>query len=153
MKFPTVSRGGNPKIQRGVVRFTYLDSLSRVHTKSKPLMDSKEIAKRIVERMERFHAAGPGSRESESSRAERKWISAHPEAILRRAWAALDDHGKMEMVMMLDHNSHWSTSDPAWAEKHQKARSKIYGDDRKPLSRTSNLLQSPPPSMRGNSYA
>ena len=139
MKFPEISRGGKPEILGNSVRFTYLDSISQVHTNTKPLMAAEEIARRIEARMERFHSAGPGSRESESSRAERKLISAHPEEALRKAWALLDDHGKMEMVMMLDKNSHWSTSDPGWAAENQQRLSKIHGDDGKPLNRAPSI--------------
>ena len=133
MTFPAISRGGKPEISGNSVRFTYLDSLSQVHTNTKPLMAAEEIARRIEARMKRFHSAGPGSRESESSRAERKWISAHPDAVLHKAWEQLDEHGKMEMVMMLDHNSHWSTSDPQWAASHAKNFQNNQGDTQKPL--------------------
>ncbi len=133
MKFPEISRGGKPEIQGNSVRFTYLDSLSQVHTNTKPLLTPEDISRRVVARMKRFHSAGPGTRESESSRADRKWISAHPEEVLRKAWEQLDDHGKMEMVMMLDHNSHWSTSDPGWAASHAKNFQNIQGDTQKPL--------------------
>ena len=143
MKFPVISRGGKPEISGNSVRFTYLDSLSQVHSETKPLLTPEDIARRIKRRLGRFKAAGPGARESETSRTERKLISAHPEETLRKAWGLLDDHGKMEMVMMLDHNSHWSTSDPGWAEENQQRLSKIHGDDGRALNRAPKIPSIP----------
>ena len=128
-KFPSIHNSGKAKIVKGAVTYTWIDSLGKVHTDTKKLLSAGEMAERIEERMERFHLAGPGSRESEESRAERKHISAHPEKDLREAWKTLSQHGKMEMVMTLDMNSHHGISDPKWAQAHTTRRTEISGDD------------------------
>jgi hypothetical protein len=46
----------------------------------------------------------------------------------------LDEHGRMEMVMALDMDSHHGISDPDWMEKHRSRRENIIGDDKKALN-------------------
>jgi len=133
-KFPAIHNSGKAKLSGGNITFTWIDSLGKVHTDTKKLLSANEMAGMIEERMERFHLAGPGSRESEESRAERKHISAHPEKDLREVWRLLDEHGQMEMAMMLDMNSHHGISDPKWAKAHASRRSEIVGDDEQALS-------------------
>lgn len=125
--------GAKAKFHDDKLTFTYIDSYGDVLTETKPILTPFEVKQKVVDRMDRFHYAGPGSRESEISRAERKWISAHPEKCLKKVWDLLDDHGKMEMSMMLGMDSHHGISDPKWAKQHVKERHEIVGDNEVPL--------------------
>ncbi len=133
MKFPTIHNGAKPKRSNGKLTFTYFDSFGEPLEDTKHELTPMEICQKVKDRMERFMLAGPGVRESEISRLERKWISAHGLSTLRQAWELLDAHGKMEMQMMLDENSHFGISDPAWAKRHKKDRHAIEGDNQVPL--------------------
>lgn len=125
--------GAKAVVRDGRITFTYLDSFGDVITETKKLLSPKEIKVKVLDRMERFKDAGPGSRESEISRAERKCISGHPESLLRETWDLLDDHGKMEFSMMLSMDSHYGISDPKWAKEHEEERTEIIGDNMVPL--------------------
>ncbi len=127
--FPKIHNGARPVIKEGKTIFTYITSLGDVITETKEILDPEEIKEIVMNRMYRFKEAGPGSRESEISRAERKWISAHPESILKETYELLDEHGKMEMSMMLDMNSHFGISDKKWADKNVEERKHIIGDN------------------------
>lgn len=118
----------------GKVTFSWITSKGAVITQTSKLLRPEQIRDMVLTRHERFHEAGPGSRESEESRAERKYISAHPEETLREAWNLLDKEGKMEMEMMLAPAAHHGISDPQWANRHVKLRDEIIGDDKKELS-------------------
>lgn len=113
--------------------FTYLDSYGDLITETKPILSVDQICEHIMDRHQQFIDAGPGSRESEASRAIRKWISAHPIRLLKRAWSKLDEEGKMEMSMMLSKDSHHGISDPKWAKENRKSRYEIVGDNLLPL--------------------
>jgi len=132
-KFPHMMNSGKAIIKDDKLTFTYIDSYGEVITETKPILTPFEIKQKVVDRMERFKYAGPGVRESEISRAERKWVSAHPESCLKETWTMLDEHGQMEMAMMLDMNSHHGISDPTWAKQHAEERSEISGDNSVPL--------------------
>ncbi len=133
MTFPKMMSGAKAKISNGGMTFTYLNSYGEKIDETKPILTSFEIKQKVTDRMERFHYAGPGARESEISRAERKWISAHSEECLKKAWNLLDEHGKMEMSMLLSKDSHYGISNPDWAKKHSKERHSIIGDNEVPL--------------------
>ncbi len=131
--FPKINNGAKAHIDGKGITFTYMNSFSDVITETKPILTPSKIKQKVVDRMERFHDAGPGTRESEISRAERKWISAHPVSLLQRVWDKLDEHGRMEMSMMLSEKSHYGISDPSWAKAHKKEREAIMGDNMVPL--------------------
>ena len=133
MSFPEMMNGAKGQMRNGKVTFTYLDSYGEVITETKNILNPREIREKVMDRMKRFHSGGPGVRESETSRAERKWVSAHPIALLKDAWDKLDNHGKMEMSMMLSRDSHHGISNPKWAKAHEKDRSNIIGDNMVPL--------------------
>lgn len=128
-----MNNGGKTKLSEGGITFTYMNSYGDVITETKTVLDVDGICEHVKDRMHQFHSAGPGVRESEVSRAIRKWISAHPVSLLRQAWDKLDDHGRMEMDMMLSEKSHYGISDPTWAKKHRKEREVIIGDNLIPL--------------------
>ena len=133
-KFPHIHNSGEAIYQDGNVTFSWFNSLGQSITETLKILPAKRIAALMVARLGRFQSAGPGSREGEHSRAERKYISAHSEKVLREAWELLDDAGQMEMAMALDMNSHHGISDPDWMEKHRSRRENIVGDDKKPLN-------------------
>lgn len=132
-KFPEIWNGAKAKVSDGKLTYTYIDSYGDVIEETKTILSPLEICQKVKDRAERFHLAGPGSRESETSRAERKCISAHDEGCLHKAWDLLDEHGKMEMSMMLDGSSHHGISSPTWAKKHAEDRASIVGDNQVPL--------------------
>jgi 4-alpha-glucanotransferase len=131
--FPKIHNGAKARKSDGNLTYTYIDSYGDVITETKPQLEPDAIAEMTIDRMERFKSAGPGSRESEISRAERKYISAHDESVLRAAWNKLDDHGKMEFDMMLSEKSHHGISDSRWADNNTKEREEIVGDNQVPL--------------------
>ena len=133
MPFPSINSKGKPVIKGNSVTFSYLTSFSQPVTETKPLLSAGQIVQKVSARLQRFHSSPPGTRESETSRAERKWIAAQPEAVLREAWDRMDGHQKMEFSMMFDPNSHFGLSDPIWAKEHAKNIPKIVGDDKIPL--------------------
>jgi hypothetical protein len=132
-EFPHIHNSGEAIIQDDQVTFTWITSLGKGLTETMRVLSAKKIAKMVVARMERFKSAGPGSRESEMSRQERKYISAHLEPALKEAWGLLDEHGKMEMDMMLNASSHHGISDPQWVQSHTLHRSEVVGDDKRAL--------------------
>ncbi len=133
MEFPHIWNGSKAKKSNGELTFTYVDSYGDVITETKKICTPEQICQMTCARHARFGDSGPGSRESELSRAERKWISAHDESILRKAWDILDEDGKMEFSMMLSMDSHHGISDKKWADKHAKERPEIIGDNMGPL--------------------
>ena len=133
MSFPKMMNGAKARMSDGDMTFTYITSFGDVITETKPVLSVDRICEHVKDRMHQFHSAGPGVRESETSRAIRKWISGHPVSILRSAWDKLDDHGRMEMDMMLSEKSHHGISDPKWAKAHSKERESIIGDNMVPL--------------------
>jgi len=128
-KFPKIHNGAPAVIWEGKVTFTYITSLGNVVHERKPILEVHQVMDKVRDRMMRFRKAGPGSRESEYSRAERKYVSAQSESLLRKVWDVLDDDEKMEMSMMLSEDSHFGISDPAWARKHAEKKDYIIGDD------------------------
>jgi len=132
-KFPMIHQEGKAKIEGGEIEFTYITSLGKVVKERKPLLSAEEIVEKTKARHARFKEEGPGTREAEESRAERKCISAHPEKVLKEAWEKMDEDTRMEFVMMLDMNSHYGISDPQWAEAHAEKVPSIQGDDGKSL--------------------
>jgi len=133
MAFPKMMSGAKAKMSDGGMTFTYFNSYGDVITETKPVLDVDGICEHIYDRMHQFHSAGPGVRESETSRAVRKWISAHPIKLLHEAWYKLDEHGQMEMSMMLSKDSHYGISDLKWAQTHREERECIIGDNLVPL--------------------
>ena len=133
MKFPKPHNGATAKKKDDKLTFTYVDSFGEVLTETRPILTPLEICQKVKDRMERFKLAGPGSRESDISRAERKWISAHDVECLRKTWDMLDDHGKMEFDMMFNAASHFGISDPSWAKAHKKKKHVVIGDNQAPL--------------------
>ena len=132
-KFPEMMSGAKPHMSSGKMTFTYLNSYGDVITETKPVLDPQQIKQHVMDRLHQFHDAGPGVRESETSRAIRKWISAHPKHLLVTAWNRMNDHGKMEMDMMFSKKSHYGISDPKWAKAHSEGREAIIGDNMVPL--------------------
>ncbi len=131
--FPKMMNSGKAKIADKQVTFSYLDSKSEAKTVTKPLLSPDRIVTMVRGRDERFDKAGPGARESDRSRTERKYISAQPKATLILARRKMDDHLKMEFDMMLDQNSHHGISDPKWIEVYAGNFPEVIGDDGKPL--------------------
>ncbi len=127
--FPHMMSGAKPSIRDNKLNFTYIDSYGEVIDDIRPILSPTQIRRKVMARMRRFEDAGPGSRESEISRAERKWISAHPRQLLKVAWNLLDEHSKMEMSMMLSEYSHYGISSPSWARRHARERHEIIGDN------------------------
>jgi len=132
-EFPHIWNGAKATKSDGELTFTYVDSYGDVITETKPVCTVKQICRMTYDRHERFGNSGPGSRESELSRAERKWVSAHDESILREVWNQLDEDGKMEFSMMLSMDSHHGISSKEWADKHAKDKEEIIGDNMVPL--------------------
>jgi hypothetical protein len=132
-KFVKPHNGAQAKVSDGELTFTYIDSYGDVITETKPILTPYEICQKVKDRMERFKMVGPGSRESEISRAERKWLAAHPVDILHAAWNKLDGHGQMEMSMMFNPDSHFGISSQSWAKQYSDYRSSIVGDNGVPL--------------------
>lgn len=133
MNFPDIHNEGKAGMAGGMIAFTYLDSTLNAITVAKPLLTAYEIVTKTKERLAMFKSAPPGARESDISRYERKYISAHPEGILIRAWKMMDHHTKMEFVMMLDRRSHHGMSDPAWAHRNAANLTEVIGNDEKVL--------------------
>ena len=132
-KFPHIHNPGKAMIENGEVTFTYMDSLQNAITKTKAVLTAQQIVTKTKARLARFKKSPIGTRESESSRAERKYISAHPESLLRRAFELMDEHTRMEMSMMLDRSSHAGISDPAWAQRKDDELKAMVGDDGRKL--------------------
>lgn len=129
-KFPRIHNFGQAHIEGTQITFSYFDSNGQLMTETKYILSPAEIASRTKQRLARFKSLPPGTRESDESRSERKWISAHPEGELRKSWALMDEDTRMEFVMMLDMNSHLGISDPAWAaERPNIAPTGVRGDD------------------------
>lgn len=129
-KFPDIHNFGKSHIEGSTITFTYFDSHGQVRTETLHLMSPREIVHRTANRHARFKSMPPGTRESEESRRERKWISAHRLSVLRPAWALMDSETKMEFVMMLDMKSHLGISNPEWAGEHRSVEVReVKGDD------------------------
>ena len=129
-EFPHIHNFGASHIEGSTITFTYFNSHGQVITETLHIMSPKEVADRTRKRHARFMSMPPGTRESEESRRERKWISAHRLSVLRPAWAMMDSETKMEFVMMLDMNSHMGISDPEWASEHRSVEVvEVKGDD------------------------
>jgi len=132
-KFPHIHNEGKALIVDGKITFTYFDSLSKPYTVTEKMLSPSAIVVLTRARMARFKSMPPGTRESEESRQERKWIAGHPPALLRRAWDRMSEETRMEFVMMLDMSSHHGISDPAFAEKQTERLKEVSGDDGKEL--------------------
>lgn len=129
-RFPHIHNFGQAHIEGSTITFTYFNSHGQVITETRHIMSPQEVVDRTVKRHARFMSMPPGTRESEESRRERKWISAHRLGVLRPAWALMDGETKMEFVMMLDMNSHMGISDPEWASEHRSVEVReVKGDD------------------------
>ena len=76
--FPHIHNSGEAIYQDGNVTFSWFNSLGQSITETLKILPAKRIAALMVARMGRFQSAGPGSREGEQSREERKYVSAHP---------------------------------------------------------------------------
>jgi len=134
MAFPMPDRGEAPLITHGKLTYSYLDSFGSARTETKPALSAQQIIELVKQRMMRFDRAGPGARESDFSRRERKYITAHPIGLLKAAWARADKMTRMEMAMMFDPNSHYGNSSRAWVEKNQRPHQQVIGDDGAPLN-------------------
>ena len=134
MPFPNIARAGQGKIDRGFITYHFLNSFSQPVERIAYLLEPEEIVAKTKARHNRFHSTGPGSRESESSRGERKLISAHPMRTLHEAYELMDEPTRMEFNMMLDEKSHYGNSDPIWMKTHAMFRNRIVGDDKQPLN-------------------
>ena len=141
MAFPKPDNSGKAQIVGNQVRFSYLDSLSKAVTETKPLLTAQEIIGLVEAREKRFDEAPPGARESDASRRERKYIAAQPEGVLKQAWEEMTGHTKMEFAMMLDMNSHHGLSDPKWMATHAGNVSQVLGDDQKPIGSTAMKIR------------
>lgn len=129
-RFPRIHNFGQAHIEGSQMTFTYFDSHGKIMTETKYILPPSKIARRTADRHARFKSLPPGTRESEYSRKERKWISAHPIGELRKAWALMDKETKMEFEMMFDRSSHTGISDPAWASEHRSIMVQgVKGDD------------------------
>ena len=141
MKFPQIHNNAEPEIAGGNISFSYLSSLGEAKTETKPMLAAKSILDLVKARYERFKSQiGKGARESEASRSERKYISAHPASVLKAAWNLSEDDLKMELMMMLDESSHSGISDPVWLQENAKPQTAVIGDDGKPLGKSQTLL-------------
>lgn len=132
-EFPKIHNFDKAIIEGDNITFTYVTSLSKVVTETKPILEPDDIIELIDERIYRFGEAPVGARESEMSRAERKYISAHPEKVLREAFDSMNDDQKMELDMMLSEKSHTGISNPKWVKYNVFERNDIVGDDKKKL--------------------
>ena len=134
MDFPTPANSAKAVISGNRITFSYLDSYSQPQTETKPLLKPEQIVKMVKARDRRFdEQQPPGARESDTSRAERKWIVAHPPQILFDAWDLADEETKQEMATMFDPESHHGISDPAWLKTHAKGTDTMIGDNGKTL--------------------
>lgn len=132
--FPKMLNHGKAKTVAGVLlQFSYLDSRSRGVTEIRPALRPDGIVSLVQERMDRFRKAPPGARESDRSRRERKYISAHPPQILHKAWNLMNEGQRMEFDMMLSSSSHHGISDPNWVKEHQEPTGQVLGDDKQKL--------------------
>jgi hypothetical protein len=64
-KFPHIHNSGQAVIANLKITFSYLDSYSSPVTKTLPILNARSIARIIRARLNRFHGAPPGSRESD----------------------------------------------------------------------------------------
>lgn len=134
-QFPKMHNSGTPKINEtdNTVNFWYMDSRRAAVNDTMPLLPPEAIVRLTTARLEGFKRGGPGTRESEASRAKRKWISAHPQRTLLQAWQLMDEDTRMEFVMMLDEKSHHGISDSLWLAKREAPTGLVHGDDGLPL--------------------
>lgn len=132
-KFPHIHNEGKALIVDGQITLTYFDSLGKPHTSTRAMLSPSAIVVLTRARLHRFESMPPGTRESEESRRERKLISGHPPALLRRAWNMMSETTRMEFVMMLDMSSHHGISDPEFARKQMERLAEVSGDDGKEL--------------------
>lgn len=139
MTFPKIMRGENPIPKDGTLTFNYLNSYGKAITKTLPVLTPDKILKLVKERMDRFNKSNPSARESEKSRADRKYISAHPVSILKEAFNKANNHQKMEMEMMLSKDSHYGNSTLKWVRKNEVKRQEVISDNNKPFQIKANL--------------
>lgn len=97
------------------------------------ILNPQQIADRIKKREIRFDESAENSRESDESRAERKYLAAHPRGLLILARRLLGAAGKEEFDTMFDGNSHNGISDPKWVEENARNLDAVHGDDGEPL--------------------
>jgi hypothetical protein len=126
---PELTNHGSNKVADGSITFSWLSSTGRGITHTMPLLSPKEIVDLVKQRMARFKQAGPHSRESDSSRCQRKYIAAHPGVVLHKAWDLGDKDVRAEMAEMFNPDSHHGTSDPAWLQDNTKPSGTVIGDD------------------------
>lgn len=132
-RFPRIHNATRARRAEGMVTFSFFDSLGQGVTRTLPLLTPTEVIRLTEQRLDRFKSQPAGTRESEQSRAERKYVSAQPEAILRAAWEDMGPKLRMEFEMMLDMSSHFGISDPDYVEQHSTKLHAVQGDDGKPL--------------------
>lgn len=132
-KFPHIHNEGKALIVDGKITFTYFDSLGAPHTETKKVLSPNAIVELVQARLRRFKSMPPGTRESEESRVERKWIASHLPVHLRQAWDRMTESTRMEFVMMLSMDSHHGISDPAFAQEQTRRLPEVSGDDGKEL--------------------
>ena len=131
--FPNIGNKGHAEAQGARVTYTYIDSYSRAKTVTRPILTADGVIRLLNQRMKHFGEASPGARESEATRANRKYIAAQPLTVLRAAWREMDPDQQKEFQNMLDKISYSGISDQKWAEQNQKPTKTIIGDDETPL--------------------
>lgn len=141
--FNAPDNSAKPVIHDGQVTYSYFDSNGRPHTETRKLLEPNKIVQMVSARMQRFESAPLGSRESELSRAERKYIAAQPVEALREAWRLMDEDVRGEFSSMMDGNSFHGISDPKWLAKYEHPHPEITGDDAKPFNTTTKVMSVP----------
>lgn len=133
--FPSIERhpGSAARIDGARITLSYLTSRGEPRTETLPLLSPDAIVRLVQARMDRFAHASPAARESEQSRHDRKYIAAHPDAVLHAAFGKMSDMQRMELTMMLDRRSHGGNSSPAWLAAHARPARNVVGDDGRPL--------------------
>lgn len=131
--FPNIGNKGHAEAQGARLTYTYIDSYSRAKTVTRPVLTADGVIRLLDKRMRHFGEAPPGARESEATRADRKYIAAQPLSVLRAAWREMNEDQRKEFQNMLDKISYSGISDKGWAEQHQKPTKSIVGDDNAPL--------------------
>ena len=131
--FPDIGNQGHAEANGARLTYTYIDSYSRAKTVTRPVLTADGVLRFLEKRMKQFHDAPPGARESDATRADRKYISAQPLSVLRAAWGKMNADQKDEFRTMLDKVSYSGISDPKWAEKNERPTKEVVGDDNQPL--------------------
>lgn len=70
-----------------------------------PLLTTKQAKAWVMQRVKAFHE-NPGARESTDMAVQRKVIMAHGQPFVNTLMKTLDDHGKMEVEMMVSPDAH-----------------------------------------------